>query len=83
MSLDITGTDAYDYSKVKKYLCTFGQSSSTLLLVLCYNVNHKFQFVNLTLGRICKFEFDTVEEAEKFLQEIANVLVKDIQIDIL
>lgn len=83
MSLDITGTDAYDYSEAKKYLCTFGQSPLTLLLVLCYNVNHKFQFVNLTFGRICKFEFDTVEEAENFLQEVASVLVKDIQIDIL
>ena len=70
-----------DYPEVKKYLCTFGHTPSTVLLVLCYNVNRKFQFVNLNTGRIMNLEFEDVEEAEAHLEMITNTLVKNIQID--
>ena len=70
-----------DYPEVKKYLCTFGHSPLSMLLVLCYNVNRRFQFVNLTQGRVMNLEFDTVEEAETHLEMVAETLVKDIQID--
>ena len=71
------------YSDVKKYLCTFGHTPLSMLLVLCYNVNQKFQFVNLTQGRIMNLEFDNVVEAEKWLFQTAETLVQNIQIDIL
>ena len=70
-----------DYPEVKKYLCTFGHSPLSMLLVLCYNVNRRFQFVNLTQGRVMNLEFDTIEEAETHLEIIAETLVKNIQID--
>lgn len=70
-----------DYPEVKRYLCTFGHSPLSMLLVLCYNVNRRFQFVNLTQGRIMNLEFDSVEEAEAHLEMIAETLVKNIQID--
>ena len=68
--------------EVRKYICTFGHTPLSMLLVLCYNVNQRFQFVNLTQGRIMNLEFEDADSAEQWLTSVTETLVRNIQIDI-
>ena len=67
---------------VRKYICTFGHTPLSMLLVLCYNVNQRFQFVDLTQGRIMNLEFEDADSAEQWLTSVTETLVRNIQIDI-
>ena len=56
-----------EYKNVNNYIVKFGHSGITYL-ILCYNVNREFH--NLS--------FKDVEEAEKWLYAIAEVLEKNV-----
>lgn len=66
-----------EYKNVNNYIVKFGHSGITYL-ILCYNVNREFQFVDLQTGAIHNLSFKDVEEAEKWLYAIAEVLEKNV-----
>ena len=68
-----------DYKEVKNYVVKFGHSNEISNLILCYNVDRKFQFVDLKKGSIHNLSFVNVEEAEKWLYSFSNVLAKDLK----
>ena len=57
----------------RKYLVKFGWSSKIFHLLLCYNVNHEYCFVDLESGKIFNLTFSTVDEAEKWLYQTTEV----------
>lgn len=55
-----------------KYKVRFKYENKTFNLLLGYNVNFKFQFINLDTGRILNLEFNTVPEAERWLDKMTE-----------
>lgn len=66
-----------DYPRVKNYIAQFTWNREPLMLLLGYDVNNKFQFVDLATGRIMNFTFDTVEEAEHWLSSVSEILERN------
>lgn len=65
-----------DYPRVKTYIAKFSWSNTALMLG--YNIDNKFQFVNLETGQIMNLIFGTVEDAEEWLNTHSEVLEKDV-----
>ena len=64
--------------KPNNYLVSFGLSNAISYLLLCYNSNQKFCFVDLETGHIFdKDLFNTVDEAENWLFSIAKIYAKN------
>lgn len=57
-----------------KYKVRFKYEDKISNLLLGYNVDFKFQFINLNTGRILNLIFDTIPEAERWLKNAAEVL---------
>ena len=55
-----------------KYKVRFKYENKTFNLLLGYNVNFKFQFINLDTGRILNLEFNTVPETERWLDKMTE-----------
>ena len=55
-----------------KYKVRFKYENKTFNLLLGYNVNFKFQFINIDTGRILNLEFNTVPEAERWLDKMTE-----------
>lgn len=66
-----------DYLRVRNYIAQFTWHKEPLMLLLGYNVDNKFQFVDLAAGRIMNLTFETVEDAEKWLGSVAEILERD------
>lgn len=66
-----------DYKNVNNYIVKFGHNDENDYLILCYNVDRKFQFVSLKSGAIYNLAFDSVEEAEGWLYKFHCVLYKN------
>lgn len=66
-----------DYPSVKNYIVKFSWSNKALMLMLGYNIDNKFQFINLETGQIMNLIFETVEDAEEWLNTHSEVLEKD------
>lgn len=66
-----------DYPSVKNYITKFSWSNKALMLMLGYNIDNKFQFINLETGQIMNLIFETVEDAEEWLNTHSEVLEKD------
>ena len=64
--------------KPNNYLVSFGLSDTISYLLLCYNSNGKFCFIDLKSGKIFDNTlFNTVDEAENWLFSIAKVYTKN------
>ena len=61
------------YPVPKNYIVKFSWSNATSYLILALNVDEKFQFVDLRSGRIMNLVFETVEDAEKWLDSISQI----------
>ena len=61
----------------QNYVACFGWNDKISYLFLCYNVSHEYCFVDLKTGRIMNLTFSTVDEAEKWLYEVAEVYEKN------
>ena len=61
----------------QNYIVNFGWSNEISYLLLCYNVSHKYCFVDLRNGRVLNLVFDRVDEAEKWLYKNASVHEKN------
>lgn len=55
-----------------KYKVRFKYKNKISNLLLGYNINFKFQFINLDTGRILNLEFNTVPEAERWLDKMTE-----------
>lgn len=66
-----------DYPRVKNYIAQFSWNEEPLMLLLGYDINNKFQFIDLNTGRIMNLTFDTVEDAESWLGSVAEILERD------
>ena len=62
----------------QNYVVRFGWNNKSSFLLLCYNVNHEYCFVDLESGRIFNMNFSTVGEAEKWLSGVAEIFEKNI-----
>ena len=71
----ITGPK-FEYSP-NNYIVKFLHKRNISYLILIYNVDHKYQFVDLKEGRLFNVEYDTVEEAEKMLACAACIIEKN------
>lgn len=71
----ITGPK-FEYNPTN-YIVKFLHKRNTSYLILIYNVDHKYQFVDLKEGRLFNVEYDTVEEAEKMLACSACIIEKN------
>ena len=67
-----------NYESANNYIVKFGHSNEIDYLILCYNVDRKFQFVSLHSGCIYNLVFDTWQEAEKWLYDFSEVLEKNV-----
>lgn len=67
-----------DYPSVKNYIAKFSWSNKALMLMLGYNIDNKFQFINLETGQIMNLIFDTVEDAEEWINTHAEVLERNV-----
>ena len=67
-----------DYPIPQNYIVKFTYENKPSYLLLCVEVNQRFQFVDLGKGRICNISFDTIEEAEKWLYTVAEVYEKNV-----
>lgn len=67
-----------DYPSVKNYITKFSWSNKALMLMLGYNIDNKFQFINLETGQIMNLIFETVEDAEEWLNTHSEILEKDV-----
>lgn len=67
-----------EYPKAKNYIAKFGHNKEISYLLLCYNIDRKFQFVGLKAGSILNLVFDSVEDAEAWLYSIAEVIAVDV-----
>lgn len=66
-----------DYPIPQNYIVKFTYESNASYLLLCVNINQRFQFVDLCNGRMHNISFDTVEDAEKWLYTVAEVYEKN------
>lgn len=66
-----------DYPKARNYIVQFTWNEEPLMLLLGYDINNKFQFIDLITGQIMEFTFDTVEDAEKWLGRVAKILERN------
>lgn len=66
-----------NYPSVKNYIAKFSWSNTALMLMLGYNVDNKFQFINLETGQIMNLIFETVEDAEEWLNTHSDVLERN------
>lgn len=57
-----------------KYKVRFKYENKITNLLLGYNTDFKFQFINLDTGRILNLVFETVPEAERWLNKTAKVI---------
>lgn len=67
-----------NYPVVQNYIVKYPYEDKATYLILAYNVDRKFQFVNLQTGQIMNLSFDTVEEAEGHLSMISTLLDKNV-----
>jgi hypothetical protein len=67
-----------NYPVVQNYIVKYPYEDKETYLILAYNVDRKFQFVNLQTGQIMNLSFDTVEDAEEHLSMISTLLKKNI-----
>lgn len=67
-----------DYPSVKNYIAKFSWSNKPLMLMLGYNVDNRFQFINLETGRIMNLSFNTVKDAEKWLNTHSEIFERNI-----
>lgn len=67
-----------NYPNVKTYIVQFIWNKNPLMLKLGYNVNNKFQFIDLKTGQIMNLTFETVEDAEGWLNTHSEILERDI-----
>ena len=67
-----------DYPSVKTYIAKFSWNNKPMMLMLGYNVDNKFQFIDLETGRIMNLSFETVEDAEEWLNTHSEVLERDV-----
>lgn len=61
----------------QNYIAKFGWNGKSSCLLLCYNVNHEYCFIDLEKGRILNLTFSTVDGAEKWLYSVAEVYEKN------
>lgn len=62
-----------DYPVVKNYVAQFPWAADKSYLILAYDVDRKFRFVDLKAGNILALKFDSVEDAESWLHKFSNV----------
>lgn len=67
-----------DYPSVKTYIAKFSWNNKALMLMLGYNVDNKFQFIDLETGRIMNLSFETVGDAEEWLNTHSEILERDV-----
>lgn len=67
-----------DYPSVKTYIAKFSWNNKPMMLMLGYNIDNKFQFIDLETGRIMNLSFETVEDAEEWLNTHSEVLERDV-----
>lgn len=66
-----------NYPSVQTYIAQFSWNNTPLMLMLGYNVDNKFQFINLETGQIMNLIFSTVEDADGWINTHAEVLEKN------
>ena len=66
-----------DYPIPQNYIAKFTHESNLSYLLLCVEVNQRFQFVDLGRGRVHNISFDTAEDAEEWLYAVAEVYEKN------
>ena len=64
--------------KPQNYVVKFGWNDKISYLLLCYDVDHHFCFVDLERGRILNLAFSTVDEAEQWLYNTAVVYEQNV-----
>lgn len=62
-----------DYPNVQNYIVKFSWSNKVHYLILAYDCNNEFRFVDLRTGQILNMRFESVEEAEKWLRTVAII----------
>ncbi len=67
-----------NYPSVKTYIAKFSWNNKPLMLMLGYNVDNKFQFIDLEIGRIMNLSFETVEDAEEWLNTHSEILERNV-----
>lgn len=66
-----------NYPRAFNYIAKFSHSNEVMMLLLGYNVDNRFQFINLKTGCIMNLSFDSVEDAETWLYTMSEVIEKD------
>ena len=62
---------------VNNYIASIGGNDKISYLILGYNENHEFRFVDLKTGMIFNQPFSSVDEAESWLYLVAKVHLKN------
>lgn len=58
---------------INQYKVRFKIENKITNLLLGYNIDEKFQFINLDTGRIMNLVFEDIQEAEEWLKNVAEV----------
>ena len=66
-----------NYPSVKTYIAQMRWKTKPVMLMLGYDVNNRFQFIDLNTGRIMNLNFKTVDDAEQWLKVTGQILEKD------
>lgn len=67
-----------NYSVPQNYVVKFIYENSSSFLLLCVEVNQRYQFVDLGKGKVYNLSFDTIQEAEDWLYAVAEVYEKNV-----
>ena len=63
-----------DYPHVKNYIVKFSWNDKANLLMLGYDVGNLFRFIDLEAGQIYGLSFESIDEAEKWLSTMSEIL---------
>ena len=66
-----------NYPFVQNYITKFSWSNEPSYLILVYDINNHFHFVDLKKGNILTTYFLTIEDADKWLHEVSEVILKN------
>lgn len=74
----MASVEKINYPHLKTYIVKIGWETKAMMLMLGYNVNNKFQFVNLETGRILNLTFETPKDAYDWLKSVATICEEDV-----
>lgn len=67
-----------NYPVPQNYVVKFAYEDNSSFLLLCVEVNQRYQFVDLRKGKVYNLSFDTIQEAEDWLYSVAEVYAKNV-----